>query len=228
LKLEDIPFDASPNFTPRALTAPKMIILHCPVGTMGSAINTFKNNQTKVSAHYIVGRDGSAVQMVHLTDVAWHAMHIPNYMSIGIEMQDIYTVGGQLTRGCLQDPAWFTGRELETTASIVAQLMIKFNIPIESVIGHNNYILKQYGNNHQDPGPFFPWLAFKDIVKLQLKLLNATVLDAIAKQNSAGLDHLMSLNLSQIQADAKPITLPVVALKPKRKRGRSIIPKRRK
>ena len=198
--LEDIPFNASPNYTPRALTAPKMIILHCPVGTMQSAINTFKNNQNKVSAHYVVGRDGSVVQMVQLTDVAWHAMHIPNFMSIGIEMQDIYIVGGQLTRGCLQDPTWYTAETLKTTSEIVAQLMIKFNIPLDKVIGHNDFQLKQYGNNHRDPGPYFPWQTFRQLVGLQLKLLST------------------------------PVSIPVVvpAPKTKRRRGKSIIPKRRK
>ena len=146
---------------------------------MQSAINVFKNNQSKVSAHFVVGRDGSVVQMVKLTDAAWHAMHVPNYMSFGIEMEDRYLVGGQLTRGCMNDPTWFTAVELETTAELVAQLMKEFNIPLDKVMGHNDPYLRQFGNNHQDPGPSFPWVHFRSMVAANMKLLELVKQQAV-------------------------------------------------
>jgi N-acetylmuramoyl-L-alanine amidase len=164
LDLSKIKFVPSPNFQPRGGNKPEIIVLHCPIGTFNSCVDTFKNPQSKVSAHYVVDRSGEMVQMVSLDNAAWHAMHYPNMIGIGIEMVDRYFVGGYLTRGCMNDPQWFTTEELAATADLVAALMQKFNIPITKVMGHNDPWLKQYGNNHRDPGPAFPWFNFRKLV----------------------------------------------------------------
>jgi N-acetylmuramoyl-L-alanine amidase len=162
--LSQIKFVKSPNFGNRGGQKPQIIILHCPVGTLQSATATFLNPASKVSAHYIVDRTGDILQMVALSDAAWHAMHYPNLIGIGIEMVDRYMVGGYLTRGCMSDPQWFTEPQLQNVAELVASLMRQFNIPINKVMGHNDPYLRQFGNNHQDPGPAFPWGPFRQRV----------------------------------------------------------------
>lgn len=169
LDLTKINFNPSPNFGNRGGQKPQIIILHCPVGTLAGTIATFKNLTKQVSAHYIVDRDGTIVQMVQLADAAWHAMHYPNMVGIGIEMVDCYMVGGYLTRGCMADKQWFTTVQLQTVADLVAALMCQFDIPIAKVMGHNNPWLRQFGNNHQDPGPYFPWLPFRNLVQQKLQ-----------------------------------------------------------
>lgn len=171
VNLESIKFIRSPNFGERGPNKPSMIILHCPVGTMKSALATFQNIASRVSAHYVVDRDGSIVQMVPLEKAAWHAMHIPNLKSIGIEIVDRYLVSGYLTRGCMQDPGWYTKDQLSALCDLVAKLMIKFDIPLHQVMGHNDPSLRKYGNNHQDPGPFFPWRTFKELVPANIKAI---------------------------------------------------------
>ena len=166
MDLSKINFIKSPNHnqgrSPDAITH---IILHCPIGTMQGTISTFLNPARQVSAHYVVDRDGSIVQMVDLKNAAWHAMHMPNQFSVGIEMVDCYMIANTLSRGCMNDKQWITGIELSTVADLVASLMNKFNVPLQNVMGHNDPWLRQFGNNHQDPGPSFPWDAFRQQVQ---------------------------------------------------------------
>lgn len=69
------------------LQPPTEIVLHITEGTTeGGAFATFQASQSpnRVSAHFIVCRDGSIWQLVPLSRVAWHASQV-NYHSIGIE-----------------------------------------------------------------------------------------------------------------------------------------------
>ena len=76
---------------------PKFIVMHYTAGyTTESAVRTFQNTNSRVSAHLVIGRDGKVVQMVPYTTRAWHAGP-SSYMgysglnghSIGIELVNI-------------------------------------------------------------------------------------------------------------------------------------------
>lgn len=175
MDLDKISFNVSPNCGTRGDNKITHIILHCPVGTLEGCIATFRNPNSKVSAHYVVDRDGSIVQMVKLENTAWHAMHMPNLWSIGIENVDRYLISNQMQPGCMSDPHWFTNPQLNNLADLVATLMFKFNIPLANVMGHNDPWLRQFGNNHQDPGPYFPWRDFRNMVQLKLTPMIAPV-----------------------------------------------------
>ncbi|PJF33438.1 MAG: hypothetical protein CUN57_02195, partial [Phototrophicales bacterium] len=54
-------------------------------GTLGGIVNHFKNNQKKISIHYIIGRDETIVQMVPEDQIAYH-VRCCNRKSIGIEL----------------------------------------------------------------------------------------------------------------------------------------------
>ena len=52
----------------------KFIVLHATASsTTESAVRWMKDPSSKVSAHYVIGKDGSVVQMVDLDNIAWHA-----------------------------------------------------------------------------------------------------------------------------------------------------------
>jgi N-acetyl-anhydromuramyl-L-alanine amidase AmpD len=173
--LSKIKFEPSPSFGVRGPNKVSMIIIHACAGTMLGTVATFKNSLRKVSAHYIVDLDGSILQMVKLENAAWHAMHYPNLVSIGIEHVDRRISAGTLTRGCMQDRQWYTKPQLDASAALVAQLMHDYNVPLEKVIGHNDPSLRPYGNNHQDPGPYWPWIVYRQLIQQQLQLLTAPV-----------------------------------------------------
>lgn len=180
-RLEDIKFDKSPNYGVRGPNAISLVVIHAAEGTYDGTVATFKNPTSRVSAHFVIGRDGQIVNMVALENAAWHAMHYPNIISIGIEHQDRYLVGGQLTRGCMQDPNWFTLPQLQASANLVAQLMKKFSIPLYKVIGHNDPYLRQFGNNHSCPGPYFPWLKYKQLIQAAMDILNNPLVEVVAE-----------------------------------------------
>jgi N-acetylmuramoyl-L-alanine amidase len=173
--LTKIKFDFSPNFGVRGDHKIDHIILHAALGTFTGALTTLKNPKNPlgpVSAHYLIDRDGTIIQLVKLEYAAWHAMHYPNLISIGIEHVDRYNLGGTITLGCMHDKQWMALPQFKASAALVAQLMKNFNVKLENVIGHNDSWLRQFGNNHSCPGPYFPWLTYKAEVQTQLALLN--------------------------------------------------------
>src|SRR4051794_6712505 len=64
----------------------RYIIIHDIEGSAGSAVNTFRAPGAKTSAHYVIDKNGSIIQMVHEADIANHAGHAAfNGYAIGIE-----------------------------------------------------------------------------------------------------------------------------------------------
>ena len=64
-----------------------LIVLHITQGlTADGAIQTFKNSVAphRVSAHFVIDRDGTVYQLVDINDTAWHASEC-NSRSVGIE-----------------------------------------------------------------------------------------------------------------------------------------------
>jgi len=167
LKLEYLEFTPSPNKEART-AKPQWIVLHCPSGTFQSAINTFKNPKNKVSAHYVVSKAGEIVCMVKPDLKAWHTLEFNN-VSLGIEMEDGDAKDSK--KNCKTDPTWCTDKQREAVAELVATLMLKYNIPLEKVIGHNEPFLQKppYNNNHTDPEKHWDWQKFRPLVKKHLE-----------------------------------------------------------
>lgn len=71
----EITISSSPNYTSRIKhTKPEMIILHHTISdTASSAVSWFEDKNSKVSAHFIIDKDGSITYMVPITKSAWHA-----------------------------------------------------------------------------------------------------------------------------------------------------------
>ncbi len=73
-------FQQSPNYT----VGPKKkdtIVLHFTLGAYNGAVSwlTNANRPNRSSAHYVIGRkEGEIIQLVKLTDIAWHAGGISN------------------------------------------------------------------------------------------------------------------------------------------------------
>ncbi|QDU32190.1 N-acetylmuramoyl-L-alanine amidase A [Poriferisphaera corsica] len=61
------------------------IVIHTTEGSYGSAINWFQNGSSGVSAHYVIGKDGYATQMVSSKNTAITSNYY-NKRSIGFEM----------------------------------------------------------------------------------------------------------------------------------------------
>jgi len=165
-KLDDfinqIEFIPSPNFSSRNNKSIDMIVIHYTAAIrIGGTISWFENKESKVSAHYIIGRDGRTIQMVQDDKKAWHAgysywqnQYLLNVNSIGIEL-----VGTKTSN--------FTDQQYESLFYLCAYLIKKYDISLSRIVGHEDISgekakpfleKKNYPYpGKTDPGPLFSW-----------------------------------------------------------------------
>ena len=124
--IKSIPADES-NYNSRNGTKIDMIIMHNTDASLQASINTFKDPNSNVSAHYIVARSGEIIQMVPDTFRAWHAGdRTINSRSIGIEHEATNTNRG------------LTPAQQQSSIALVKYLMEAYSIPIANVKPHRD------------------------------------------------------------------------------------------
>lgn len=70
--IPDIDFLASPNHGGKI--DPKFIVIHYTAGpSLKSAVESLSNPKRQASAHFVIDKDGSIVQLVRCNERAWHA-----------------------------------------------------------------------------------------------------------------------------------------------------------
>lgn len=110
----------------------------------------------KVSAHFLIRRDGEVIQFVSCELRAWHAgtsefvgKNRCNDFSIGIELE-----------GCDEDP--FTDLQYSKLSSLVKTLQCRYpSITSKRIVGHSDVS----PGRKTDPGPHFDWLRLKNGLK---------------------------------------------------------------
>ncbi|MCW2119911.1 N-acetylmuramoyl-L-alanine amidase [Flavobacterium sp. 7A] len=130
------------------LRKPNLIILHHTAqDSIQQTIRTFTLSRTQVSAHYIIGDDGSVVQMLNDYLRAWHAgngswgkIKDINSCSIGIELDN----NGS-------EP--FSEAQISSLMALLTRLRSEFGIPRENIIGHSDIA----PTRKIDPSTLFPW-----------------------------------------------------------------------
>ena len=118
-------FIRSPNCSSRQVgTKIDKIVLHCTEGSLASALAEFQRTDSrKVSAHYVVDRNGDIYQMVNDTDCANHCVGA-NTGSIGIEH-----VGSETDS--LAPP------QAAASAALIRWLLKEYQIPRTNIFGHD-------------------------------------------------------------------------------------------
>ena len=104
----------------------------------------------RVSAHYLISRQGEIYKLVDEQNVAWHAgisslrgRHIDNScneFSIGIEL-----MGGKNFD--------YTDEQYQALIELIRDIRTRYNIAIENIVGHD-FIAP---GRKEDPGPHFDW-----------------------------------------------------------------------
>lgn len=116
-------FIQSPNCSSRNGDRIRRIVMHYTTSrNVDGTVSHFLNPASRVSAHYIIARDGKIVQMVLDTDKAWHAKNA-NAESIGIEHSAAQ--GDRLT----------AQQELSSIA-LVRWLLSEYKLPKTAIHGH--------------------------------------------------------------------------------------------
>jgi N-acetyl-anhydromuramyl-L-alanine amidase AmpD len=141
MNIIDIP---SPNFTTgRKIYRPEAIVIHIMEGSLSGTDSWFKNPQSRVSAHYGIGKNGEAHRYVLENNTAWHAGRInapswpliklsgnvfinPNYYTVGIEHEGN------------ADTDW-TDAMYDASSTLIREISSRWNIPIDRghIIGHH-------------------------------------------------------------------------------------------
>lgn len=140
-------WQASDNFEPRK--AQLIIIHHTNMTTLSQALHTLKtsNTQGRVSAHYLIGREGQILQLVADNQRAWHAGIARwagrtdlNSASIGIELDN-------------DGDKPFTEPQIAALLSLLADLTTRLGIEAHQIWGHSDIAPAR----KDDPNKYFPW-----------------------------------------------------------------------
>jgi len=116
-------FIESPNHSSRDNANIDMIVLHCSTAaTVEGTLSWFLNPRSRVSAHYVVDKNGDIYQMVRDECSAWHAKAV-NPRSIGIEHVGIATDR-------------LTDAQSMASAQLVRWLATAYGISAANVLGH--------------------------------------------------------------------------------------------
>ncbi len=126
------------------------IVIHTIEGSARSARSWFKNSSAKVSAHYIVAKNGTIVQSVRDKDRAWHAKGASRD-TIGIEHE-----------GFSNKNQW-TDAMLRSSARLTRWLCDTYRIPLDRqhIVGHDTIGT----SDHYDPGRYFDWGYYMSLVR---------------------------------------------------------------
>ncbi|MCC9606911.1 N-acetylmuramoyl-L-alanine amidase [Blastopirellula sp. JC732] len=173
-----VTFNPSPHQSERKGEAISAIIMHYTAGgAQASTVGWFRNPDAQVSSHYVVGRDGTVVQMVPLDKSAWHAGRSVlagksgvNAFSVGIEICNwgplrkvdgkFVTYDGRKYQGpepiqSADGRYWepYTDAQYATLVKLSNYLIDQY--AITHITGHSD-IATPKGRKH-DPGEGFDW-----------------------------------------------------------------------
>lgn len=181
---EAVSFIKTPNYSTDIL--PIYLIIHYTAGiTAEGTVSWFQNPDAKASAHLIIDRKGSIIQMVPFNRCAWHAgkskwgnLDGMNQYSIGIELVN----AGKLRKnssgewinwsskvipdedvtlathkGESLEAGWheYTAAQIETAAKVSILLHSTYNFT--DILGHDDVS----PSRKCDPGPLFPLDSFR-------------------------------------------------------------------
>jgi hypothetical protein len=151
------------NFT-KAHRSPQSIdriVVHVTEGGFWGSVRWLKSRRAHASSHYVVARGGRIVQLVHLSDIAWHAGNWgTNEQSVGIEHEG-FTYG----------PEGFTDAQYRASARLAAWIARRALMPIDRkhLIGHVDVPDGRGGrggsSHHTDPGPRWNWARYLRLVR---------------------------------------------------------------
>lgn len=141
----------SPNHDERTSPISMVVIHYTEMQDAQSAIDRLCDPEAKVSAHYLISRDGEVVRLVPEDRRAWHAgvsywrgIKDVNSASVGIELDH---PGHRYGYGPFPDA------QFEALVPLVARIVKNHGIARANVVGHSDVAPAR----KIDPGELFPW-----------------------------------------------------------------------
>ncbi len=135
----------------------KYIIIHCSIKSPLEILNQI--NDLGLSAHYIIGRDGTIIETLAPEKVAYHAGVSSWKASSDISLNE-YSIGIELeapTLGQYKDD--YTDIQIDKLCELLEYLTLEYNIEKHNILGHSDIAPAR----KPDPGVCFPWQKLYDI-----------------------------------------------------------------
>lgn len=151
LRIEDRP---SPNHGPRPPgVRPDLIVIHGSAGDSAAGdLSWIRNPASKVSYHYLVGRNGNVYRLVPESRRAWHA-GVSSWQ--GRPDTNDYSIGISLSNRGPGEP--FTPEQYTALIALTRDVMARWNIPQSRIVGH----LDVAPGRKFDPWDHFDWRRFR-------------------------------------------------------------------
>lgn len=149
----------SPNKSLRKSVLIDTVVIHATgKGGLDAALSWLCKPGSGVSAHFVIGKDGTIYRLVAESEKAWHAGESKwggrdrvNEFSIGIEL---------VNDNDGIDP--YPEDQIRSLVRLIAELRIDYpTIAYENIVGHFQVAPKR----KSDPGPLFPWVVFASALR---------------------------------------------------------------
>lgn len=142
-----------PHRSSRRGTPISAIVLHDTAShSAESTLAWFSNRESKVSAHYLIDRDGTTYMCVPELEKAWHAGNSAlwgvddvNACSLGIELVDA-------------DDDAYPDPQIDALITLTADLVRRHAIWLNRIVGHEHICIPR--GRKRDPGHDFDWHHF--------------------------------------------------------------------
>lgn len=143
--------ELSPNCDARTLPVTMAVIHYTEMQSAEEAIARLRDPEAKVSAHYLISREGEVTRLVPEDLRAWHAgvsywrgIRDVNSASVGIELDHPGHRYGYVP---------FPDAQFEALVPLLARIVKTHGIPRANVVGHSDVAPQR----KIDPGELFPW-----------------------------------------------------------------------
>ena len=135
----------SPNFDQRR---PNFVIVHHTTDeTAAEALRTLTNPMLKVSAHYLIARNGTIYQLVDERSRAWHAGE--SYWGGGSDLNSS-SLGVELDNNG-KEP--FAEEQIKALLALLGDVKRRYDLPATNFLGHADVAPRR----KVDPSRHFPW-----------------------------------------------------------------------
>jgi N-acetylmuramoyl-L-alanine amidase len=151
----------SQNFSGRGSATIDCVVIHdSGCREAEPTLSWFASPGSRMSAHYVIDRDGTIYRCVDDQDGAWHAGDSVmdgcadvNACSIGIKL-----VGFASTA--------YRPAQIDALVELCLSLCVRYKIALERIVGHEAIALP--AGRKRDPGPHFPWQEVRGRVAMGL------------------------------------------------------------
>ena len=151
----------SPNFSGRGGAAIDCIVIHdTGCREAGPTLSWFASPASRMSAHYVIDRDGTIYRCIDDEASAWHA---GDSMLDGCPDVNARSIGIELVGFAATD---YRPAQIDALVELCLSLCVRHKLALERIVGHEAIAVP--AGRKRDPGPHVPWAAVRGRIAMGL------------------------------------------------------------